>query len=525
MTPEAKIIEGLLRIPDKSGIDVDFRLNPAQLALDESLKGRDLVPKARQEGVSSYVLARFLVSCLMYRNTRAVVISHDMESTQRLLKRVAYYLENIRGPKAVVQNMSKNEITFPKTGSMFYLGTAGSRKFGRGDTVTHLHCSEYAFWPDAKTLMTGLLQAVPMTGEIIIESTGNGYNDYYHRCMRAARGSSIWALHFLPWHNFPEYSIDLSNTEAEYILGDLNDAWEEPQLVQEFGLTPGQIVWRRWKLEELDYDIRGFKQEYPMTLDECFQMTSSSIFTKVKYEPTDRWEQIGRGFWVLKGHPEKELHYYIGGDPSGGLGQDSSAVEVFCAETNEQVAEFTSDRTDPEVFGYKLAEIGAMFNNAYLTVESNAHGVLTLSVLEKQYQNSLLHREKRDGGDTETDHIMRLGWRTTAANKHLLIGRLRIELASNITIHSPLLQTELSTFIEDDRGRLAAQEGCHDDLVMAAACAMVGKNRCIQTLQYDKRTLERKSMNPLLLDNIIDELHTKHSGTGYPVRDQSEFLQ
>src|SRR5574342_156437 len=111
MTPEAKIIEALFRIPDKDGKDVDFKLNSAQLVLDDQLTGRDLVPKARQEGVSSYYLARFLAACLMYRNTRAVVISHDRESTRRLLTRAQYYIQNIRGPAPQVQNFSKDEIT------------------------------------------------------------------------------------------------------------------------------------------------------------------------------------------------------------------------------------------------------------------------------------------------------------------------------------------------------------------------------------------------------------------------------
>ena len=521
MTPEGQLIESLLQIASKEGEDVEFKLNPAQYRLDMELTGRDLVPKARQEGVSSYVLARFLIACLMYRNTRAVVISHDRESTQRLLTRVQYYIEHIRGPAPVVKNMSKNEITFPKTNSMFYLGTAGARSFGRGDTITHLHCSEYAYWGDAPRLMTGLLQAVPKTGEIIIESTGNGYNDYYHRCMRAEKGQSIWACHFLPWHDFPEYKLDVTEGEARAFLNQLNEDWEEPRLHKEFGLTAAQLLWRRWKLDELDYDLRAFKQEYPTTLDECFQMSSDSIFTKVRYEPTERWEQLGRGFWVLKDHPSPRLHYYLGADPAGGLGQDSSTIEVFCAETNEQVGEYSSERIDPEAFGYKVSEIGHFFNTAYAVVESNNHGVLTLAVLEKIYPHDRIHRERRDGGDTETDHIMRLGWRTTSSNKQLLIGRLRTELARTTTIHSPLLQAELSTFVEDEKGKLGAQEGCHDDLVIAAACAMVGKNWAVNTIDSEKAAKARAWKNPLLLENIIDELHTRGSTGRFPVKPQT----
>ena len=520
MSPEAKIIEGLLRIPTKEGEDVDFTLNTAQSRLDSALTGRDLVPKARQEGVSSYVLARFLVACLMYRNSRAVVISHDRESTQRLLARATYYVENFRGPSPVIRNMSKNEITFPKTNSMFYLGTAGSRKFGRGDTITHLHCSEYAFWPDPKGLMTGLLQAVPMSGEIIIESTGNGFNDYYRRCMKSESGQSLWTNHFLPWHTFPEYTMDLSKKEAAFVLGNLSEDWEEPKLVEEFGLTAGQIAWRRMKLDELEYDLNGFKQEYPMTLDECFQMSSESIFTKVNYVYTDKWKREGPGYWQLEGHPRKDLTYTLGADPAGGVGKDASAIEVYCIETSEQVAEYCSNRIDPEAFAYKIAEVGRKFNEAYTVVEQNNHGILTLSALSKVYSHGKIHQDDSLSTTSEERQLFGLGYRTTQRNKPLMIGNLRTKLMSEVAIHSPLLRTQLSTYIEDEKGKLGAQDGCFDDLVMASACATTGWNRSAIYATAKTVVGVGQADNPFLVDNIIKEMQRGRSS--FPIRPQNE---
>ena len=258
---EAMIIEQMFMIADKQGKDVDFTLNHTQVRLDANLSGRDIIPKARQEGVSAYVPARFLAACMMYRNTRAVVISHDKESTQRLLDRVHYYINHIRGPEPIIKHSSKNHISFPKMDSVFYIGTAGSREFGRGDTITHLHCSEYAFWSNPKKLMKGLLQAVPMTGEITIESTGNGYNDYHSRCMKAEKGQSVWKLHFFNWMDFPEYKLELDDIEKQYLMTHLNVEWEEDFLFAA-GVSLEQIAWRRFKLDELDYDLQAFKQEY-----------------------------------------------------------------------------------------------------------------------------------------------------------------------------------------------------------------------------------------------------------------------
>ena len=74
-TKERLIIENLLMIADKNQQDVPFVLNSAQASLDANLTGRDIIPKARQEGISSYYQARALVKCLSERNTSAVIIS------------------------------------------------------------------------------------------------------------------------------------------------------------------------------------------------------------------------------------------------------------------------------------------------------------------------------------------------------------------------------------------------------------------------------------------------------------------
>lgn len=519
LSDEGFVIEHLLMIADKEGEDVPFVLNSAQRKLDESLSGRDLVPKARQEGISSYVLARLLVRCLRRRNTRAVVISHDQESTQRMLKKVTYYIEHIRSPAPVIKNMSANEVTFPKMDSMFYIGTAGSRKFGRGDTITNLHCSEYAYWPNPQELMKGLLQAVPKTGEIAIESTGNGLNDYYRRCKRAASGQSAWKLHFFPWHTFEEYTLDLSDAETELFMSSLQEDLEEVALSAR--LTPGQLAWRRMKLEELDYDLGAFKQEYPMTLDECFQMSSTSVFHRVLYQPTDRWQSdpYDHHGWVLEGHPSPEAHYVVGADVSGGVGQDSSVVEVICLETLEQVAEYSNDKIDPEAFASVVMEYGRRFNSAYLVPEANNHGILTVAVIDKMYPHNLIHRNMMKATGVEDKRLHGIGWRTSNRNKPLMIGRLRALLASELTIHSPILRTELSTFIEHENGKLAAADGCHDDTVIALACAAAGINQA--SLRVPTRRMVDRRRDPFAIDSLIDEL-SLHRGE-YPIRNQTEW--
>ena len=527
-TQERLIIESLFNIVDKDMNDVPFILNPTQAKLDSDLTGRDIIPKARQLGISAYFLARYTAKCLSKKNTRAVIISHDKESTQRMLAKVHYYLSHIRGPKAVIKNASKNELTFPKTNSMFYIGTAGSRKFGRGDTITDLHCSEAAFWEDPKTLTAGLFQAVPRdTGEIAIESTGNGVGNWYHRqCTRASSGIGRFRLHFFNWLWAPEYSVPVSDP-AKFIASfdpDLN----EPDLYKQ-GLSVEQLAFRREKLEELDYDLRLFKQEYPFTLDECFQGTGFSFFSVVNYKPERSWirDSIDSNLWYLYEHyKHKHSSYAIGVDVSGGVGRDRSVIEVFDIHTFEQVAEWVNDKISPDRLARKVMELGRHFNDAFIVTEINNHGAVTQLKLNEGFSADNIsaysaHRmyQNEKGGDT----LLEYGFKTNVRTKPLLIGELRRLIIDIATLHSPLLKDELNTFIETETGKLEAREGCFDDRVIGTALALLGCMTSPDRFEKEQRDQLRKQLkDPFQLEGLLEELQGRFAANegDYPIPHQ-----
>ncbi len=529
MTPEAVLIENMLKIADKDGNDVPFILNPTQRKLDENLTGRDIIPKARQEGVSSYFLARFTIRCLTKRNTRAVVISHESDATQRMLAKVHYFLEHL-DPKPVVGHSSKGEITFPKMNSMFYIGTAGSRKFGRGDTITNLHCSEIAFWEDAKTLMTGLMQAVPESehSEVAIESTGNGQGNYYHKAVMACvNGKSHYRLHFFDWLTFPEYDLAVTEEEELEILSSLDPDLDEPELIEKWGLTAGQIKFRRRKLFELEFDTNKFDQEYPKTLDECFLASGTGIFKKVNYAQTDDWQELQPHLHGLISHPQHGKHYIIGADVGAGIGQDRSVAQVFDAETLEQVAEYVHDQEAPDDFGKTLNLLGRSYNMAYIVVEANNYGITTLDHLsaldasgEPVYPSELVYAEEKAAsrGANEPQLLVFLGFRTTHTSKPWLIGKLRASLGTTMLIHSPDLKSELSTFIEKDGGKLEAEEGCFDDRVIAAAMVSVGHYRA-PAVFAPPAAARIEVVDPFSLEAAIKELRHRHHK--FPIAEQT----
>lgn len=483
MTIERAIIEGLLSIPNKQGIDVPFILNKAQKALDGELGTRAIIPKARQLGMSTYFLSLSLVRCLSQRNRCAVVVAHQTKATQRLLNRVHYMLNHLRGPKAVLKYSNRNEISFPKTDSVFYIGTAGSQEFGVGDTITDLHCSEIARWPNPEQLMSDLLQSVPDTGNVYIESTGKGVGNFYHRiCMRAAQGMGDYKLFFFNWLWDPAYRIELSEGEKEAFFSALDDSLEEPALLQA-GISLEQLAWRRKKLAgpDFDYDLVAFKEQYPFTLDECFQSRAHSYFNRFNFVPTEDWacSAYDSALHVLKPHPIPGVRYVLGVDPSGGVGANNAAIEIVKAEDGEQVGEWASNVVEPDLLARKVAALGKEFNGAFVNVEKNNHGILVLSRLLDIYPQDKVCRST--GGASKPQRLQMglladYGITTNAATKSFMIGNMRHLLAEGAPFHSSFLKDELNTFREHPDGKLAAEGSCMDDRVMAYAIATYGMN-------------------------------------------------
>lgn len=527
MTEEALLIEEFLTVIDKNGRPVPFTLNSAQRQVDAMVGDRNLVPKARQEGVSTYVLARAFIKCLLNENFHAVVISHEKEATRRLLNRVHNFIKYFperTGREVKTSKSSVDEISFSETGSSIYIGTAGSRAFGRGDTIQFFHGSEYAYWENGLTLLNGILDALVEGGEAFLESTGQGVgNDYHSRCMQAAAGNSSWNLIFLPWHTFDEYKREFRSEEQKEefrkaILASEDDPFKEKALFLSNQLTLEQLFWRRRKLEDKNYRVDLFEQEYPMDLDEAFQAGGVSIFRKVNYVKTNGWKILTGNLSGLDTHPMRGRGYIIGADPSGGVGNDNAVAEILDIMTGEQVAEFVSDVTQPDVFGRKLRELGKLYNMAYIGVESNNHGPVTLDNLRGKiedkegyaYPLEKIYDSKGNQGrmaGIEDLTLMDLGIRTTARSKPILIGQLNRALASNeITIHSALLKNELATFIENEHGKLEAAQGCHDDAVMALAVANAIRDRALMFFQAEvdeKKSVYRK-YDPFSFESIFE---------------------
>lgn len=275
-----------IRPKDNRAGNVPLTLNRAQRYLHEKIeqqkaetgKVRALVLKGRQQGISTYIGGRFYWLTSHGRGIRCFILTHEQDATDNLFSMAGRYHDNC--PSLVKPHTgaaNAKELSFDHLESGYAVGTAGTKAVGRSQTIQLFHGSEVAFWPNAGTHFAGVVQAVPdMPGtEIILESTANGLGGEFHeRWQQAEAGIGDYIAVFIPWFWQEEY--------RRAVPDDFRLDSEEEAYMTAHGLDLEQMAWRRNKIIELKDDAL-FKQEYPATAAEAFQMSGHDSFIKPEH--------------------------------------------------------------------------------------------------------------------------------------------------------------------------------------------------------------------------------------------------
>jgi hypothetical protein len=467
------MIRHLLKIRDKRGRIVPLIPNVAQSYYLSKRRRRNLILKARQKGLSKIIDADQLIDCIK-KATNAVVISHEKGATQRLFAAVKFYIDSMV-VKPTLSIDSKNEIKFPRRGSSYFIGTAGQKAFGRGDTVDRAHLSEAAFYDDLEKILGGIAEAAEY-GEIDIETTPNGRDKFYDEWQKAKQGKSSFTPIFIPWFIDQEYSSDnmtekekdgLSDSvmrmfavpDAEFLAG---ITAEEKRLVARVAaeynivLTAGQLKWRRYKIWD-----RGamFWQEYPEDDESCFLQSGRTVFTNIicditKQVPLDNFE----GWGTEEERAElKKRQLYAGVDGAEGtLTGDRHAFAVIDCPANSPKATVIYEYVSNEpidIFWNKIHKIIKSFKIT-LGVEKNGVGVAHC----KQAKDLNI------GNVTE--------WQTTGTNRPVMITDLEEAYRKGELIESYReAENEARDMIYDSTNKAIHRQDKHDDRIFARAIA------------------------------------------------------
>jgi len=454
------LAESLLKVRGKDGRLHRLTANAVQRRFEARRGAGNIVLKARQMGMTTWVAGRFLLKTITRPGTLTLQVAHTQESAEEILRIVHRFVDHLpaglRAGALRTGRANVRQIVFPEIDSEYRVESASDRNAGRGLTAQNLHCSEVSRWPgDAGEVLAGLRACLAPGGELVLESTPNGAGGcFYEEWTRALETGLV--RHFFPWWLEAGYRVETPV---------LSLTMEESELVERERLDLRQIGFRR----EMRANLRGMAvQEMVEDAESCFRVTGEMYFDRDAVE-----ERILEAPAALRTARNGQLEYWlprvagnkylIAVDPAGGGAEgDCSAIEVLDLDTGMQCAEFAG-----HVGGLELAELvaalGGEFNQARVVVERNNHGSGVLLMLQDHLKYGPVYRG-RDG---------QMGWLTSSVSRPQMLGRLAAALveAPGLFMSRGLL-AECRSFLRLANGSVGARSGAHDDRVMAMAVGL-----------------------------------------------------
>ena len=412
-----------------------------------------------------------LIDCIR-KPTNAIVISHERESTKRLFSAVKFYIENAKARPELSIDSSLG-MKFPKVGSSFFIGTAGQKAIGRGDTIDRAHLSEASFYDKLKGILAGIAEASEY-GQVDIESTPNGHDEFHDMWQKAKKGLSPYTPIFIPWFIDLEYSVDsLTQEERDGLSDAVQKMFDEPEnemklseeevrliervkLEWKMDLTMGQIKWRRYKIWD-----KGelFWQEYPEDDVSCFLQSGRSVFKHIITDITKRIPLDDIEHWGTEEERKELKKELLYGGVDGAEGTEKGDASSFAVlrlnkETGKATSIFEYTSNEPlDVFDLKVAGICKQFRMK-LGVEKNGIGLAHVLGLRKLGINVKEYN-------------------TTATSRPVMITDLEQAYRKEELIETyPEAESEARGMIYDKTNKAIHLPNKHDDRVFGRAIAL-----------------------------------------------------
>ena len=503
-----KLIELIFIVVDKNQRTMPFFLNEVQHKFVEVLnKAKDdfekglitdisiLILKGRQQGFTTFVTAYQEACSILNRNFQGFTLADKSDNAEAIFQNKAKYpySQLPEGIKPTEKFNNRKQLLFEKLNSSWAVDTA-TKDVGRSRTVNFFHGSECAFWKDGiASIQAALGEAFTKNCIKIYESTANGYNDY-----QKMWDSGVHINCFYEWWQTPEYRINFTSEtiKQEFINNiDKNKEWIFERLKwlrDDKKLELEQLYWYYKKYEGY-IDKRLIKQEYPCTPREAFLLSGENVFDtekllarletidkplKVGYFIYDydglkisniRWVNDKNGYINIYQVPNVPhiTKYCIGGDTSG-EGSDFFTGHVLDAKTGEQVA-VLKHQFDPDQYTKQMYCLGKYYKDALIGIEANFDSFPIMELQRLGYEKQYI----RESVDTYTGKTeKRFGFKTTVLTRPTIISKLiQIVREETTSINDKDTLEELLTIIRNEKGRIEAPEGGHDDQMMGLAIA------------------------------------------------------
>lgn len=268
----------IYKIVDVDGNLIPFRMNAEQYYLFKHMHNLNIVLKARQLGMTTFIQLYLLDVALFTDNTSCGVIAHNKEDAEKFFDRkIKLAYENIPADfkSAHVPTAEQDRAGQLKFSNGSYISVATSL---RSSTAQYLHVSEFgkmcAKYPEkAEEVVSGALNAVHAGNWICIESTGEGaHGHFYEMALNAKRladrGEELtemdYKFFFFPWWESGKYQL------AGHVEPDDDDR----EYFQELARDEGIILTREqqnWYVKKRKEQRERMWREFPSTDLEAFR--------------------------------------------------------------------------------------------------------------------------------------------------------------------------------------------------------------------------------------------------------------
>jgi hypothetical protein len=427
---------------------VPFKLYPFQGRIIDNLNDHrfNILRKFRQAGCTTIAAAYSLWMIIFQKHKQVVILSKgDAESTEVLDRIKLMYDELPPFLKPGIIEDNKHTLKL-KTNSTIKSRPSGKQS-GRSLAGSLLIIDEAAFIENIDTIWAAVYPIISTGGRAFVLSTVNGIGNWYHDVYNAAlNGENSFNPIDIRWQEHPEYQYNPNFSELYSSMTEKGldiHAWEET--------TKANMPNKQW-LQEYECSFLGTGDTYVdgQILQEIASHTSEDYYTKHNNRMRV-WQE-----------PLPQYSYLLSCDTALGRGRDYSAFHIINTYNGQQVAEFYSNKTPINDFAKIIAEEGMLYNIAHVICERNTIGNNLIDWLYNIYEYENLWSDER--GD--------MGFQVTSSNRENLLADLEEALRTDLLkINSIRTCDELMTFIVSEHGKVEAEKGYHDDLIMSLALA------------------------------------------------------
>lgn len=522
------------KISDKeSGVPIQFKLNRPQRRLLRKLESmrlagvpiRIIILKARQWGGSTLVQIYMDWLQLVHRIGWNSAIVADIEEQARTVRNFqTNILENYKLNKITLKNFegSPKNKQIVERNCVISIASMQKPHSLRSKDLKMAHLTEVGFWVETEgkkprdliRSIRGTIKPKPDT-MIALESTANGVGNFFHKeYLDADSGKTSYSAFFVPWYEDERNRMKVDNPRQFVETWTKYEKW-----LWEIGVTLEGINWYRYVLtKEYGGDTWSMNSENPTTPDEAFQSTGVRYIPPLYIKRIDNYNicnpliigdffpsedlleksveglefvpyNEGNGFmWKDVDRDIKMTDRYLVVVDVGGKSKkaDWSVIRVLDRFylTEGGVPEFIftwRGHLDPDLVAWKSMQIATYYNYAMLVIESNYfesraeektvdHSITVINIIAEHYDNVYA----RTRPDKITDGMpIHWGFHMNKQTKPLAYSYLlKCCRLIGFVEHDARCITELKTLELDERGRINAVEGCHDDITDTTATGL-----------------------------------------------------